>query len=136
MSSMILAIDFDGTICEHRFPKIGKPAPRAFHWLKKFQEAEALLILLTMRSDGRPDGNFLRDAVDFCRDNGVEFWQVNTNHEQDSWTSSRKVYAHAYIDDAAVGCPLIGEWGARVVDWDTVGPLVMKMIEQRHGTSS
>ena len=134
MPRMILAIDFDGTIVEHRFPKIGKPAPRAFHWLKKFQEADALLILLTMRSDGRPDGSTpLKDAVTFCAANGIQFWQVNDNYEQASWTGSRKVYAHAYIDDAAVGCPLIGEFDCKVVDWDTVGPLVMKMIERRHG---
>ena len=131
---MILAIDFDGTIAEHRFPKIGDAVPGAFKWLKKFQEAGALLILLTMRSDGRKDGgNYLADAVDFCRANGVEFWAHNTNPEQETWTGSRKVYAHAYIDDMAVGCPLMrtSRDDGDMVDWERVGPIVMDMIEAR-----
>lgn len=134
MSRMILAIDFDGTIADHRYPKIGDPVPGAFAWLKRFQEAGALLILLTMRSPNRQDGvDSLAEAVEFCRARGIEFWQVNENREQDTWTSSRKVYAHAYIDDAAVGCPLRRNFrdDGDMVDWEIVGPMVMKMIEAR-----
>ncbi len=136
---MILAIDFDGTIADHRFPDIGAPVPGAFRWLKRFQELGALLILFTMRSDGRSgigkqNGPVLTEAVEFCRANGVEFWAVNDNPEQAAWTGSRKVYAHAYIDDAAVGCPLrenprLG--GSPFVDWDKVGPAVEVLILQR-----
>jgi hypothetical protein len=131
---MIVAIDFDGTIVEHRFPKVGAPAPGAFRWLKRFQELGALLILYTMRSDGRKDGSTpLKDAVDFCRANGVEFWQHNHNPEQGTWTQSPKVYAHAYVDDAAVGCPMVPhpESGLPVVDWEAVGPRVEEMIVVR-----
>ncbi len=130
---MILAIDFDGTLVDHQFPRIGEVVPGAFHWLKRFQELGARLILLTMRSDGRADGsNPLQEAVDFCREQGVEFWAVNDNPEQSSWTSSRKVYAHAYIDDAAVGCPLIDNpGGSPFVDWDAVGPAVESLIKAR-----
>ncbi len=133
---MIVAIDFDGTIVEHRFPDIGRPVPGAFEWMKKFQQAGARLILWTMRSDGRTgegkeNGPVLTEAVEFCRNNGVEFWGVNTNPEQKSWTCSPKCYAHLYVDDAALGCPLAEskEMGARpMVDWSVVGPAVLKGI--------
>lgn len=127
---MFIAVDFDGTIADHEFPDIGKPVPGAFEWLKRFQEAGADLILWTMRSDGQDVGDVLTDAVDFCRDNGIEFAFVNENPQ--SWTTSQKAYAHAYIDDAAVGCPLHENprmGGKPFVDWDVVGPCVMAMIE-------
>jgi hypothetical protein len=120
----IICVDFDGTIVEHRYPDIGAPVPGAIRWLKEFQAAGAKLILWTMRSDGREDGqNPLAEAVDYCRKNGVEFWGINTNPEQIGWTSSPKAYAPLYIDDAAFGCPLresarVG--GRPMVDWDIV----------------
>ena len=137
---MILAIDFDGTLVEHKFPDIGPEIPGAFDWLKKFQEAGAKLILWTMRSDGRngkgkENGPVLTEAIEFCRSRGVEFWGVNTNPEQSSWTQSPKAYAHVYIDDAAFGCPLVkGEpdaWDGSYrpyVDWDKVGPKIMRLL--------
>lgn len=131
---MIIAIDFDGTIVEHRFPKVGPVVPHAIEWMRKFQSLGAFLILYTMRSDGRSDGSHpLRDAVEFCRVNGVEFWAVNENPDQHTWTGSPKVYAHAYIDDAAAGVPLIEhpDGGTPVVDWKVIGPLVEAMILDR-----
>jgi hypothetical protein len=129
---MVVAIDFDGTIVEHRYPDIGLPVPGAIRWMKEFQAAGAKLILLTMRGDSKQQGTTLTAAVEYCRKNGVEFFAVNGNPEQDSWTESRKVYAHAYIDDAAVGCPLIPAiHGRAMADWDAVGPLVMAMIQER-----
>jgi hypothetical protein len=128
---MNIAIDFDGTIVEHVFPEIGKPVPGAFKWLKAFQEAGANLILWTMRSDGQSSGDTLTQAVDFCREKGIEFWGVNANPDQ-HWSSSPKAYAHIYIDDAAFGCPLrknprVG--GRPFVDWEKVGPKVLKAIK-------
>lgn len=126
---MIIAIDFDGTITDHRYPDLGRPVPGAFEWMKRFQAAGATLILWTMRSDG-PDGPLLTEADDFCRENGVIFKHVNENPQ--AWTTSPKVLAHAYIDDSAIGCPLKENprmCGRPIVDWDIVGPLVMAMIE-------
>lgn len=128
---MIIAIDFDGTLCDHRFPEIGGEAPHAFEWLKKFQDAGAKLMLWTMRND-RPNEPVLSQAVQWCRERGIEFWGVNNNPEQHSWSQSPKQYAHVYIDDAAFGCPLreFPRAGSRpVVDWAVVGPAVLKMIE-------
>lgn len=131
---MIIAVDFDGTIVEHEFPEIGEAVPGAFRWMKDFQASGAKLILWTMRSDGEADDLFLSHAVEFCRTNGIEFWGVNRNPEQDDWTTSPKAYAHLYIDDAAHGCPLrvnprVG--GRPFVDWDKVGPKVMKLLNPK-----
>lgn len=131
---MIIAIDFDGTIVEHEFPEIGNPVPGAFRWMREFIDAGAKLILYTMRSDTDRSGDVLSQAVEFCRDNGIEFWGVNENPEQREWTSSPKVYAKIYIDDAAMGCPLkpSAKMGGRdYVDWDCVGPKVMEIINER-----
>lgn len=121
----IIAVDFDGTIVEHKYPKIGDPVPGAIAALRRFQKAGAKLILWTMRS-----GDRLAEAVEYCKKAHIEFWAVNENPEQAAWTSSPKCYAHLYIDDAALGCPLIkhpsGE--SSVVDWKKVTPLVMRML--------
>jgi len=46
---------------------------------------------------------------------------INGNPEQGSWTISPKAYAHIYIDDAALGCPLIKPYQSRpYVDWKAV----------------
>lgn len=120
-----IAVDFDGTIAEHEYPKIGKACPGVFEWLIKFQQAGAQLYLWTMRDDVE-----LEEAVKFCKDNGVEFKAVNSNPDQKSWTDSPKLYAKIYIDDAAFGCPLITVPGTRpFVDWSVVGPEVLKLIE-------
>lgn len=121
---MDIAIDFDGTIVKHEFPTVGDVLPKAFYWMKKFEEAGARLLLNTMRSDEHLD-----EAVECCRENGIEFFGVNHNPEQDSWTSSPKVYAQLYVDDAAFGCPLVYEAGSRpYVDWDVVGPAIYDML--------
>ncbi len=128
---MYIAIDFDGTIVEHRFPDIGREIPEAFNYMKKFQEAGAKLVLNTMRSDNQQCGNVLTEAVEYCKARGIEFYGINHNPDQDSWTSSNKVYAKYYIDDAAIGCPLreSSRMGARpFVDWEIVGPMVMEKI--------
>ena len=123
---MIIAIDFDGTIVDHAFPDIGKINPGAIEYLKLFQENNARLILYTMRS-----GKSLEDAVSYLKTNGIDNWYgINENSDQYSWTSSSKVYANIYIDDAAYGCPLIIHEGfyRPAVDWTIVGPDVLKLI--------
>lgn len=127
---MFIAVDFDGTIVDHRFPDIGNPVPGSFEWLKRFKAAGAKLILWTMRSDGQSYGDVLSSAVAFCRGNGVEFDFVNENPQP--WTTSPKAYAHVYIDDSAACCQLKDNprsGGRPYVDWDVVGPAVMKLIE-------
>lgn len=132
---MIIAIDFDGTIVEHTFPTVGPPVPHAIEVMKKLQAAGHKLILYTMRSDkdtpnhGKgeilsTDGEkFLTQAVEYCRNNGIDFWAVNNNPDQHTWTISPKVYANLYIDDAALGCPLTSaedNVDSIIVDWRAV----------------
>ena len=97
---MILAIDFDGTIVEHQYPAIGRVRPFAFETLKFFQQKNHRLILWTHRS-----GKELEEAVEFCRQNGLEFYAVNKNYPEERWDEedSRKILADIYIDDRNLG---------------------------------
>ena len=114
---MYIAVDFDGTCVTHDYPRIGKEIG-ATKVLKRLVEAGHKLILNTMRSDKE-----LQDAVNWFKKNGIELYGVNENPTQKRWTNSPKVYAHMYIDDAALGCPLINapELSNRpFVDWDSI----------------
>ena len=97
---MYIAIDFDGTCVTHDYPRIGKEIG-ATEVLKRLVEAGHKLILNTMRSDKE-----LQDAVNWFKKNGIELYGVNENPTQKRWTNSPKVYAHMYIDDAALRCLL------------------------------
>jgi hypothetical protein len=127
---MKIAVDFDGTIVEHAFPKVGKPNPGAIEYMKQWKEAGAKLILWTMRSDGQECGNVLSDAVEYCRENGVEFDVINEGINDREWTTSPKAHAHIYVDDAAYGCPLRDstEVNRPMVNWDKVGQDVLNML--------
>lgn len=120
-----IAVDFDGTIVHHKYPEIGRAVPNAFKWLNIFQKHGVKLILWTMRS-----GETLTDAYEFCKANGVEFYSTNGNPDQWNWTNSPKAYAHIYIDDAAIGCPLIefNNNDRPIVDWNVVGPAVLSKL--------
>ena len=72
---MIIAVDFDGTIVEHRYPQIGREIPFAIATLKQLQAERHLLILWSVR-----EGKLLEEAVEYCRMRGVEFYAVNANH--------------------------------------------------------
>ncbi|MBN1251685.1 MAG: hypothetical protein JXR51_00710 [Bacteroidales bacterium] len=96
---MKIAVDFDGTIVEHRYPRIGKVMPFAFETLKALQKEQYEIILWTFRA-----GKELTEAVEFCKQNGVEFYAVNNSYPEEIYTEniSRKIYADIYIDDRNV----------------------------------
>jgi len=98
--SLIIGIDFDGTIVEDAFPKIGKPMLFAFETLKKLQSEGHRLILWTYRS-----GHKLEEAVDFCLQNGIEFYAINKNFPEEEYRAkdSRKIHADLFIDDRNIG---------------------------------
>ena len=118
-----IAVDFDGTIVENKYPKIGKPLPFAFETLKAFQKKGCVLILWTCR-----EGELLDEAVEFCRRNGVEFYAVNQNHPEEAGVTewSRKVDARYYIDDR--GIPPFQGWGEtfQMIFPDKVAPIKRK----------
>lgn len=105
---MIIAVDFDGTIVEHAYPKIGKEIPFAIDVLKRFQQEEFhQLILWTVR-----EGSLLDEAVEFCRARGLEFYAVNSNYPAETPSdelSPRKLAADLFIDDRNLGG--LPDWG-------------------------
>lgn len=130
---MIIAVDFDGTIVDHRYPDIGAEVPGALSWIKQFQAAGAKVFLWTMRSDGVDDGNTLTEAISWLAAHDVWVDGANINPEQ-TWSRSPKLYANLYIDDAAFGCPLRENprsGGRPYVDWDVVGPRVLSLLQSR-----
>ncbi len=96
-----IAIDFDGTIVEGKYPEIGKPKLFAFETLKKLQDDGYLLILWTYRH-----GSKLDDAVEFCKSNGVEFYAINKSYPEEEYVEgemSRKIDADIFVDDRNIG---------------------------------
>lgn len=113
----VIAIDFDGTCVTHVWPEIGKDIG-AVPVLKALVSNNWHIILFTMRS-----GRELAMAVDWFNEHGIPLFDVNENPEQHTWTKSPKPYAHIYIDDAALGCPLIYDTKISdrpFVDWKAV----------------
>lgn len=114
----IICVDFDGTVVAHEYPEVGGEVLHAVAVLRRLQENDVKIILWTMRS-----GEYLQDAVKWFADQGIALWGINENPEQKEWTDSPKAYAPIYIDDAALGCPLIEskKMGARPhVDWHRI----------------
>lgn len=101
-----IAVDFDGTIVEDEYPRIGRPIIFAFDTLKKLQDEGHRLILWTYRK-GRP----LEEAVKFCEENGIVFYAVNQSFPEEEFDSSfsRKIHADVFIDDRNIGG--LKSWG-------------------------
>ena len=116
-----IAVDFDGPCVEHNYPAIGMDVEGAVDVLRTLNKHGHRIILNTMRS-----GQRLEAAVRWFRARKIELWAVNRNPEQEQWTTSPKVYADIYIDDSALGCPLIFLEGVRrpVVNWSKVRQLL------------
>ena len=98
--NLIIAIDFDGTIVEDAYPKIGKPMIFAFETMKKLQSEGHRLILWTYRSDRK-----LQEAVDFCKQQGLEFYAINKSYPEEEFDGkiSRKINATFFVDDRNIG---------------------------------
>ncbi len=104
--SLLIAVDFDGTIVEDAYPKVGAPKLFAFETLKRLEHDGHRLILWTYRS-----GKHLTDAVNFCKENGIVFYAVNNSYPEEVFEGniSRKINADYFIDDRNIG-GFIG-WG-------------------------
>ena len=97
---LIIAIDFDGTIVEDAYPNIGKPMIFAFETMKKLQSEGHRLILWTYRTDKK-----LQEAVDFCKQQGLEFYAINKSYPEEEFDGkiSRKIHATFFVDDRNIG---------------------------------
>jgi len=117
----LFAIDFDGTCVDHRYPDVGPDVPGAVAVLTALAAGGHQLMLNTMRS-----GRYLDEAVAWFEAHELPLHGANENPDQRSWTESPKVYAHHYIDDAAVGCPLstVPGFQRECVDWQGVARLL------------
>ena len=127
---MIIAVDFDGTCVTHDYPEIGSDIG-AVPVLKELIKNGNKLILFTMRS-----GSTLKDALTWFDDNGIDLWSANLNPEQESWTDSRKVYAHLYIDDAGLGAPVKKDdklSGRPFIDWVLARKMLVDLKVIREG---
>ena len=115
---MLIAIDFDGTIVEHRYPSIGRELPFAIETLKKMQEEGHRLILWTVR-----EGRLLNEAVQFCRERGLEFYAVNRDYPEEERERnnhfSRKLKVDLWIDDRNLG---------GLPDWGTIYEMVQHRL--------
>jgi hypothetical protein len=115
---MVIAVDFDGTIVEHAYPRIGKPIPFAIDVLRKLQQEEHhILILWTVR-----EGPLLKEALDYCEKKGLKFYSVNSNYpEEGLGETPRKLSADIFIDDKNIGG--IPDWGIiyRMIKSGTAG---------------
>lgn len=101
MKNRIIAVDFDGTLCEDKWPDIGAP-----NWpvIRKLRRAQALggakVILWTCR-----DGQKLSDAVTWCAIHGIRLDAVNANLPDtiaQFGSDPRKISATEYWDDRAI----------------------------------
>lgn len=114
---MTIAVDFDGTIVEHRYPEIGKEIPFATATLKQLINDGHRLILWTVR-----EGDLLKEAVDWCEKRGVHFWAVNKDYDDEELEKndySRKLKVKMFIDDRNVG---------GLPDWGTIYQLISRNI--------
>lgn len=103
---MIIAVDFDGTIVEHEYPKIGRPIPFAIETLLKLQQDKHVLILWSVR-----EGKLLQEAIDYCSNKGLNFYTANKNFPEENMDNpaSRKLNADLFIDDRNLGG--LPDWG-------------------------
>lgn len=106
---MIIAVDFDGTIVEHRYPEIGREIPFAAETLRMLIADHHKLILWSVRQ-----GKLLDEAVKWCSDRGIEFYAINKDfpEENEEYNNhySRKIKADVFIDDRNLGG--LPDWGA------------------------
>ena len=115
---MIIAIDFDGTIVEHKYPAIGRELPFAIETLKKLRDERHKLILWTVR-----EGRLLEEALAFCRERGLEFYAVNKDYPEEEEGQnnhfSRKLKVDIFIDDRNLG---------GLPDWGTIYEMVSRKL--------
>ena len=130
---MTIAVDFDGTIVEHKYPEIGEELPFATETLKMLIKEQHRLILWSVRED-----KLLDDAVNWCRERGVEFYAVNKDYPEEKVEYnnhfSRKLKVDLWIDDRNIGgLPGWGEIYHMIHDGLTWNDLLR---EARHGNAS
>ncbi len=105
---MTIAVDFDGTIVEHKYPAIGEEIPFATETLRMLIADRHKVILWSVR-----EGELLEEAVKWCKDRGVDFYAINKDYPEETEEHnnhfSRKLKADLFIDDRNIGG--LPDWG-------------------------
>lgn len=98
---MIIAVDFDGILCENKFPEIGSPNYEVISLVRQLVADGHEVVLWTTRN-----GKELDAAIKWCEGHKLKFCSINepapSNEEKYRNvypTQSRKIYADIYIDD-------------------------------------
>ena len=110
----IVAVDFDGTLCENAFPNIGAPKKDVIATIKEYHKLGWKIILWTCRNK-----EHLTKAVAWCKLHGLEFDAVNTNlpEVQEMFGGdTRKIFADVYIDDKNVLLKEVDRSGIRNIN--------------------
>lgn len=116
---LVIAIDFDGTIVQNKFPDIGTIKPDAKRIINKLFKEGHELILWTCRSD-----LLLLEATEFLRSVGIPFHSYNINSDKVTFGCDPKIYADIYIDDKSLfGLP----------DWQTIYQIVQERYNEKYG---
>jgi len=107
---VIVAVDFDGILCQDAFPGIGKPNYGMISFVRQLIDEGHEVILWTSRT-----GDRLAEAVMWCEDYGLHFCAINENapsnlaqYQAEYPTPSPKVYADLYLEDR---CPWFIRYG-------------------------
>lgn len=120
MNCKIIAVDFDGTLCENKYPQIGASNKKLIEYLrnKKTDGSGTKIILWTCRT-----GEHLKKAVKWCEEHHLYFDAVNENlPENVEWMGgdTRKIFANEYIDDRSCSkfkLPFVKEEGTNIKSW-------------------
>ena len=123
MKYKTIAVDFDGTIVEDRYPDIGPLIPEARKTLQEFKAIGGKVILWTCRTGADLssalvylDGVGIHiDAVNSHLPENIETFRRQFPHVLDRDVESRKIPADMYLDDRNPGG----------VDWNFVGKLLL-----------
>jgi hypothetical protein len=124
---MVIGIDFDDTIATNAYPNTGELIPMAKEVINTLKDNGHYIFLWTVRGweslDG--DGSPLKNAQVFCDDNEIEI----DNFNDSPWkvSTSPKVLADYFIDDIALGTPLMKYHDRMVVDWYEMSFLLEKV---------
>lgn len=119
---MTIAVDFDGTIVEHRYPEIGAEIPFATETLRMLIKDRHRLILWSVR-----EGQLLEDAINWCKERGVEFYAINKDYPEETIENnqhfSRKLKVDVFIDDRNIG---------GLPDWGTIYRMISHKTTWKH----
>lgn len=106
----IIAMDYDTTLFAGSFPELGEPIKEVIDKVKEFQATGLVEVALWTCREGKS----LEEAVQRCKEQGLEFDAINENtpYELDymerqkakgNTFATRKIYADIYVDDKAPG---------------------------------